>query len=145
MKIYEKDLQTLLEIIKLVEKHVQQVTADLASPTVNMMLNKDWCFVCGKSGHIGHCCPNAHYYNCEGYGHFAQDCPDKIPHQEHRITMTGHASNPIGTDPSQLRTDTAKEGALTCQYHTTETTMAEASATIGGTHPTTVAAHNTIH
>ena len=48
-KIYEKDPQTLLEVIKLVEKlnTVQQVTATLTHPTVNMMSNDDRCLVCG--------------------------------------------------------------------------------------------------
>ena len=78
-KIYDKDPQTLSKIIKLMEKlnTAQQVTATLTSPTVSMMLN-DSCFVCGKSGHISHHCPSAQCYNCEGFGHFAKDCSDKI-------------------------------------------------------------------
>ena len=63
--IYEKDPQPLLEVIKLLEKLnvAQQVTATLTSPTVNMMLNDDRCFVCVKSGHIGHHCHNALCHN----------------------------------------------------------------------------------
>ena len=55
-KIYEKDPQTLPEVINLVEKLnvAQQVTATLTYPTVNMMLNADMYFVCGKTGHIVH-------------------------------------------------------------------------------------------
>ena len=97
-KVYEKDSQTLLEVIKLVEKlnMAQHVTATLSSPTVNMMSNDDRWFVFGKTGHIGH---------CDGFGHFAQDFSEKIPHQEHLITMTDHAPNhimimPAGTDHS---------------------------------------------
>ena len=56
-KIYEKDTQTLMEVIKLVQKLnvAQQVTANLIPPTVNVMLNNDRCFVFSKTGHIG--CP----------------------------------------------------------------------------------------
>ena len=80
-KIYEKDPQTLLEVIKLVEKFnmAQQVTATLTSPTLNMMSNDDRCFVCGKTGHTGHHCPDVQYYNREDFVHFAEDCQEKIP------------------------------------------------------------------
>ena len=77
-KIHEKDPKTLSEVIKLVEKFnmTQQVTTLLTSPTVNMILNDDSCFVCGKIGHIGCHCPDEQCYNFED---FAQECPDKIP------------------------------------------------------------------
>ena len=59
-KNYKKDPQTLLETIKLVEKlNVAQVTVTLTSPTVNMMLKYDRCFVSSKSGHIGYHCLDA--------------------------------------------------------------------------------------
>ena len=61
--------------------------------------------------------------------------------------MTGCTSDPVGTDPSCLTTDAAKEDASTSQEHTTDPTMAEAPATINGMHPTphptTIAAHDT--
>ena len=76
----------------------------------------------------------------------------RSPNQEHHITMAGHAPNhimttTIGTDPSPLRTDAAKEDTLTTQDHTTVPTMAEAPVSIRGMHsaphPITIAAHNT--
>ena len=81
VKIYEKDPQTLSEVIKLVEKlnTAQQVTATLTPPTVNMMLNNDRCFLCSKTGHIGHHCPDVQCYSCDSFGHFTQDCSEKIP------------------------------------------------------------------
>ena len=80
-KAYQKDPQTLSEVIKLVKKFnaAQQVTATLTSSTVNMMSSDDQCFVCAKTGHIGHHCPDAQCYNCKEFSHFAQDCPNKIP------------------------------------------------------------------
>ena len=47
-KIYEKDPQTLAEVIRLVEKHnaAQQLMATLTSSAVSMMYNDDRCFVC---------------------------------------------------------------------------------------------------
>ena len=47
--IYEKDPQTLSEVIRLVEKlnAAQQLTATLTPLTVSMMSNDDRCFVCG--------------------------------------------------------------------------------------------------
>ena len=71
----------------------------------------------------------------------------RSPLQEHHFTKRGHAPNPVGTDPSCLNTDTAKEAALTGHDHSANATMAEAPATIGGTHPTphptNIAAYNT--
>ena len=76
----------------------------------------------------------------------------KSLHQEHNITMTGCApdhimTTTIGTDPSPLTTDAAKEDALTSQDHTTDPTVTEALATIGEMytipHPTTAAAWTT--
>ena len=63
-KVY-KELQTLLEVIKLVKKlnMVQQVTATLSPPTVDMMSSDYRCFVCGRKGHIGHNGPDVQYYN----------------------------------------------------------------------------------
>ena len=79
VKIYEKDSQTLSEVIKLVEKlnAAQQVTATLTPPTVNISNNYKCLYV--VRSHIGHHCPNAQCYSCDGFGHFAQDCPKKSP------------------------------------------------------------------
>ena len=48
-KIYEKDPQTLAEVIRLVEKlsATHQLTAALTPSTVSMMSSDDKCFVCG--------------------------------------------------------------------------------------------------
>ena len=65
VKIYKKYPKTLLDVIKLVKKFnvAQQVTATLTSSTVNVMYSDDWCFVCGKRGHIGWHCPDAQWLN----------------------------------------------------------------------------------
>ena len=54
-KIYEKDPQTLAEVIRIVEKFnaAQQLTAMLTPSTVSMMSNDDRCFVCGQMDHFG--------------------------------------------------------------------------------------------
>ena len=79
-KIYKKDPQTLLEVIKIIRMFnaAQQVTATLTSSAFNMMSSDDQCFVCGKTGHIGCNCPNMQCYSCKEFSHFVQDCPDKI-------------------------------------------------------------------
>ena len=79
-KVCEKDPHTLWEVITAVEKlnTAQQVTATLSPPNVNMMSNYDGCFVCGKTGHTDHHCPDAHCYYCNGFSHFALDCSEKI-------------------------------------------------------------------
>ena len=48
-KIYEKDPQTLAEVIRLVEKlsAAHQLTATLMPSTVSMMSSDDTYFVCG--------------------------------------------------------------------------------------------------
>ena len=43
-----------------------------------MMSNNDRCFVCGWTGHFGCYCSDAQCYSCDEFGHFAQDCPNKI-------------------------------------------------------------------
>ena len=47
-KIYEKDTQTLAEVIRLIEKlnAAQQLTTTLTPSMVSMMSNNDRCFVC---------------------------------------------------------------------------------------------------
>ena len=88
-KIYEKDPQTLAEVIRLVEKLnvAQQLTATLIPSMVSMKSNDDRYFVCGQIGHFGCHYPNAQCYSCDEFGHFAQDCPNKIP-QEHHVSKT---------------------------------------------------------
>ena len=95
-KVYEKDPRTLLEVTKLMEKlnTESQVTATLSSPTVNMMLNDK--IICGRKGHIGHHCPDAQCYKCDSFGHFAQDCPEKIHPSgtpNHPDRMHSHSSH----------------------------------------------------
>ena len=47
-KIYEKDPQTLSEVIRIVEKFnaAQQLTATLTHATVTIKSNNDRCFLC---------------------------------------------------------------------------------------------------
>ena len=52
--IYEKDSQTLAEVIRLVEKlsAAHQLTAIITPSTISMMSIDDRCFVCGQTGHL---------------------------------------------------------------------------------------------
>ena len=111
----------------------QQVTATLTPPSVNMMSNDDRCFVCGNTGHIGCHCPNAQCYNFDSYGHFAQDCPEKIP--------------PLGTPHHHDRSsswpcynhncrDRSQSLHYRCNQGKCNLTTAEAPAAFWGTHPT---------
>ena len=43
------------------------------------MSSHDRCFVCEWTGHFGYHCIDAHCYGCDEFGHFFQDCPNKIP------------------------------------------------------------------
>ena len=55
-KIYEKDSQTLSEVIRIIEKYnaAQQVTDMLTPSMVSRMSNNDRCFICGQTGHHYH-------------------------------------------------------------------------------------------
>ena len=66
-KIYEKDPQTLTEVIRLVEKlsAAHKLTAILTPSTVRMMSGDDKCFVCGWTGHFAQHCPDAQCYGCD--------------------------------------------------------------------------------
>ena len=76
-KIYEKDSQTLVEVIRHVEKlsAAHQLTATLTPSAVSMMSSDNKCFVCGQTGHFGCHCPDVQCYGFNGFGLFAQDCP----------------------------------------------------------------------
>ena len=80
-KIYEKDPQTLSEVIRLLEKlnAAQQLTATLTPTMVSMMSNDDRYFVCGQTGHFHYHCLVAQCYGCDEFGNFAHDCSNKIP------------------------------------------------------------------
>ena len=80
-KIYEKDPQTLAEVIRQAEKlnAVHQLTATLTPSLVSMMSGVDRYFVCGQIDHFGYHCLDAQYYGCDEFSHFARDFPNKIP------------------------------------------------------------------
>ena len=141
-KVYEKEPQTLSEVIKLLEKFkmAQQVTATLSPPMMSMMSNDDRCFACGRKGHIGHNCPNAKCYNCNGFGHFTKTAQRKSPHQEHLTTTIDHAPIHImitttERDHNFSITDAAKEIASTGHDHTINLNVTEAVVTIEDMHP----------
>ena len=126
----------------------QQVTAILSLCMVNMMSSDDRCFVHGKKGYIGHYCPDMQCYNCNGWGHFAQDCPKKISSSEkphHHDRSHAHFSYNAETGHTASITDTGKGTNLKGQDHTIDLNMTEAPVTIGDTHSfyhTTAVAHN---
>ena len=130
----------------------QQVTATLTLPTVNMMPNDNRCFVCGKTDDIGCCCPDVQYYNCDSFGHFSQDCPEKIPplgtpHCHARSHFWLNYDHSCRDKSQSFITDAAKDNASTSQDHITSFTVGEAPANIRGTHlashHTTIAVHDT--
>ena len=92
VKIYEKDPQTLLEVIKLVKNFnaAQQVMATLTS-TVNMMSNEDQCLVCGKTGHIGHHCLTCCVTIVKSLATLPKNGLTKSLHQEHRHHNRSHS------------------------------------------------------
>ena len=108
-----------------------------------MMFNDDSCFVCGKKGHIGHHSPKVQCYTCDGFGHFAQDCPEKSPHQEHLAMAVGHAPTHIiitamGTNHSPSITDTGQD-------HTIDLNVTEAPVTTRDMHPAPYLATTAVH
>ena len=113
----------------------------LTFSTINMMFNDEWCFVCGTTDHIGHHCPDMQCCNCEEFGHFTQDCPDKSLHWEHLSTTTGwipsHVTTiTIGTDHSPLTTDTVTEDSSHGNDCTTNFTTTWALVSTEDMHPT---------
>ena len=100
---------------------------------VNMMSNDDNCFVCGRKGNIGHCCPQAQCYNCDDFCHFAQDCPEKLPHQAHTIIKIDLTPTQIITTASDTGhypsiTEAGKGTALPGQDHTIDPRVADISS-----------------
>ena len=71
-KIYEKDPQTLAEVIRLVEKlcAADQLRATVTPSTVSIMSSDDKCFVCEQIGHFGCHCFNAQCYGCDEFWPF---------------------------------------------------------------------------
>ena len=74
------DHQTLPEVTRLVEKlsAAHQLMAILTPSRVSMMSGNDRCFVCVCTVHFGGHCPDTQCYGCDEFGHFVQDCPNKI-------------------------------------------------------------------
>ena len=81
--IYERQLQTLNNVISEVEKlkATQQLTATLIpSSTVHIMSHKeDCCCQCQESGHIACHCPSVQCFKCDEHGHIVMNCPPRIP------------------------------------------------------------------
>ena len=88
-KMYEKEPQTLAEVIILVEllSAAHQLTATLTPSAFSRMSGDYRCFVCGWTGHFGCHYPDAQCYGCDELGNFAQDCPTRFLHQECHTTM----------------------------------------------------------
>ena len=82
-RIYEKNLQTLMNAITEVEKlnTAQQLTVTIIpSSTVNMVSSEeDPCFQCQEPGHFTQQHPHIKCHECDGYGHIIMDCPHRIP------------------------------------------------------------------
>ena len=55
------------------------LTAMLTTCMVSMISHDDRCFVCGQMAHFGCHYPEAQCCGCDEFGHFVQDCPNKIP------------------------------------------------------------------
>ena len=149
-KVYKRTSQTLLEVRKLVEKlnTAQQVTATLSLNMVNMMLNENRCFVCSKTGHIGHHCPSVQWYNCDSFGHFTQHCPEKVPssgtpHHHYRSLSHSHYDYNYRDRLQSFHPRCNQGSHLTGQDNTIDLNVTEALATTGGTHSTTTTTHNT--
>ena len=141
-KIYEKEPQTLSEVIKLVKKFnaVQQVMATLTSPTVNMMSDDDWCFVCRKTDHIGDHWLDAQCYNLWGvwplHPRLLKQNPfirNTLPSKQ--VMFLAMLQPQPERNHSPLTTDTTTGDALTGHDHTTNPTATEALATTKDTHP----------
>ena len=97
-------------------------------------------FVCSKTGHIGHHCPDVQCYNYDGFGTVTQDCSEKIspsgtPHHHDRLCSCSHYNHNCRDISQSFHHITAREKALTGQSHTTDLNVVEAPSTMGGTHP----------
>ena len=140
--VYEKDPQTLSEVIKLLEKlnMSQQVTATLSLPMVNMISSDDRSFVCGKKGHIGHHCPAAQCCNYNILVTLPRTANRQFPHEKHLITMIDHSpthtiATTAETGHTPSITDTGKETILTGQDHTINLYVTEFPVSTGYMHP----------
>ena len=89
-KIYEKDLQTLAEVIRLIEKLnvAHQLRATLTPSSVSMMSGNDRCFVFGCTCYFGHHCPDVHCYGCDELATLNRTAQTRFLPQEHHATKT---------------------------------------------------------
>ena len=97
-RVYEKEPQSLADVIKEVEKlqAAQQLTAALLpSSSVNTMSSdNDKCFQCQELGPMACHCTYIKCFDCDEYGHVTADCQDKIPPTG---TLAMHRNNSSNT------------------------------------------------
>ena len=138
-KVYKKDLQILLEVIKLVEKlyMAQQVTSTLSSSMVNMMSCDDRCFVSRKAilAITALMCSATMVLVLVTLPRTAQR---KFPHQKHLIIIIDHTPTIAATTETghtSLITEAGKGTTLTGQDNTIYLNMTEAPVTTRDMHP----------
>ena len=139
-KVYEKDPQTLCEVIKLVEKlnTAQQVTATLSLLIVDMMTT-----VLSVARRVI-LVTTALRHNATAVMILVilpKTAPRKLPHQGHPFIIIDLAPNHIiataeGTGHTPPTTDAAKETTLTGQDYAIDPSMTKVPVTTEGTHPT---------
>ena len=95
-KLYERTPKLWLMSSDLLRCSVQhtQLTATLTPSAVSMMSGNNRCFVCEWTDQFGCHFLDVQCYCCVKFGHFAEDCPHKIPPSgtlcHHRISCSMH-------------------------------------------------------
>ena len=141
-KVYERDPQTLSEVMRLVEKlnPPLQVTATLSTLMVNMMSNDDDCFGCGRKVILVATTLRCSATTVMILAISLKTAPRKLLHQEHLIIdivpiPTHIIMTAVGKGHTHSMIDVAKETALTGQDCTIGPSATEALVTTEGMHP----------